>query len=90
MSAWLVKTRRAPSGHSRDATVYDHTTTAMHKLGIPPPTVQCMAVVPRQDFLGSCCRPLQGRTSLSLIETCGVSEAGFLCQKKVGYIPFVP
>ena len=37
MSAWLVKTRRAPSGHSRDARVYGHTTKAMHKLSTPPP-----------------------------------------------------
>ena len=37
MSAWLVKTRRAPSRHSRDERVYGHTTTAMHKLVTPPP-----------------------------------------------------
>ena len=37
MSAWLVKTRRAPSRHSRDARVYGHTTTAMHKLSTPHP-----------------------------------------------------
>ena len=37
MSAWLVKTRRAPSRHSRDARGYGHTTTAMHKLSTPPP-----------------------------------------------------
>ena len=36
MSAWLVKTRRAPSRHSRDARVYGHTTTAMHILSTPP------------------------------------------------------
>ena len=36
MSAWLVKTRRAPSRHSRDAKVYGHTTTAVHKLNTPP------------------------------------------------------
>ena len=36
MSAWLVKTRCAPSRHSRDARVYDHATTAMQKLSIPP------------------------------------------------------
>ena len=35
--AWLVKTRRAPSRHGRDARVYGRTTTAMHKLRIPPP-----------------------------------------------------
>ena len=38
MSAWLVKTRRAPSRYnSRDARVCGHTTTAMHKLSTPPP-----------------------------------------------------
>ena len=36
MSTWLVKTRRAPSRHSRDARVYGYTTTAMHKLSTPP------------------------------------------------------
>ena len=36
MSAWLVKTRRAPSRHSRHARVYGHTTTAVHKLSTPP------------------------------------------------------
>ena len=38
-SAWLVKTRRAPSRHSRDARVYGHTTTAMHQLSTPPPLI---------------------------------------------------
>ena len=38
MFAWLVKTRRALSRHSRDAWVYGHTTTVMHKLGTPPPS----------------------------------------------------
>ena len=37
MSAWLVKIQCAPSRHSRDARVYGHTTTAMHKLRTPPP-----------------------------------------------------
>ena len=32
-----VKIRHAPSRHSRDARVYGHTTTAMHKLSTPPP-----------------------------------------------------
>ena len=30
MSAWSVKTRRAPSRHCRNAKVYGHTATAMH------------------------------------------------------------
>ena len=38
ISAWLVKTRRAPSRHSRDARVYGRTTTTMHQLSTPPPT----------------------------------------------------
>ena len=37
MPAWLVKTRRGPSRHSRDARVCGHTTTAMHRLSTPPP-----------------------------------------------------
>ena len=44
MSAWWVKTRRAPSGHCRDARVYGYTTTAVHDVaserrawfGLPP------------------------------------------------------
>ena len=39
MPAWLVKTRRAPFWHSRDARVYGRTTTAMHKLSTPPPAL---------------------------------------------------
>ena len=37
MSAWSVKTRRAPSRHCRDARVYGHTTTAMHDMRVHPP-----------------------------------------------------
>ena len=36
LSAWLVKTRRAPSRYSRGARVYGHTATAMHKLRTTP------------------------------------------------------
>ena len=36
-SAWLVKTRRAPSLHSRHVGVYGLTTTAKHKLSTPLP-----------------------------------------------------
>ena len=36
-SAWLVKTQRAPFRHRRDARVYGHGTTAMHKLMTPSP-----------------------------------------------------
>ena len=42
MPAWLAKTRRAPSRHSRGASVYGHTTTAMRKLSAtPPPMEKC-------------------------------------------------
>ena len=43
MSAWLVKTRRAPPRHCSDARVYDHTTTtATHdKEYNPPPPPPC-------------------------------------------------
>ena len=37
MSAWLGKTRRAPSRHIRDARVYFDKTMVMHKLSTPPP-----------------------------------------------------
>ena len=43
---WLVKTRRAPSRHCRDARGCDHTTTVMHDNDYTPP----------------CPRPLQVRT----------------------------
>ena len=35
MSAWCVKTLRAPSRHCRDARVYVQTTTATHGMRIP-------------------------------------------------------
>ena len=38
MSAWSVKTRRAPSRHCRDARVYDHTTSAVHDIEYTPST----------------------------------------------------
>ena len=36
MSAWSVKTRRAPSRHCRDARVYGHTTTACINMSTTP------------------------------------------------------
>ena len=39
ISAWPVKTRRAPPRHYRDARVYGHTTTAMYDHEYPPPLV---------------------------------------------------
>ena len=52
VSTWLVKIRCAPSRHSRDARVYGHTTTAMHKLSTPPPTVDSVWRLPRYIFVG--------------------------------------
>ena len=37
MSAWSVKTRRAPPRPCGDARVYGHTTTAMHDMSTPRP-----------------------------------------------------
>ena len=37
VSAWSLKTRRAPSRHCRDTRVYGHTTTAMHDIEYTPP-----------------------------------------------------
>ena len=39
MSVSSSKTRRAPSRHCRDARVYGHTTTAMHGMRTPPPSL---------------------------------------------------
>ena len=51
MSAWLVKTRRAPSRHSinRDARDYGHTTMAMHKLRTLPPPLRVSARKRREN-----------------------------------------
>ena len=37
MSAWPAKTRRAPSGHARDARVHGQTTTVMREMSAPAP-----------------------------------------------------
>ena len=51
MPAGLVKTRRAPSRHSRHARVYCHTTTAMHKLSTPlPPLRRTCCVTPGLSY----------------------------------------
>ena len=44
MSAWLVKTRHAPSRRSRDARVYGYTTTAMHDIEYTPSPHTTMAM----------------------------------------------
>ena len=41
MSAWSVKTRRAPSRHCEYAKVYGHATTAMHDNEYLPPPRLC-------------------------------------------------
>ena len=41
MSAWSVKTRRAPFRHNRDASAYGHTTTAMNDTNTPPSLPHC-------------------------------------------------
>ena len=47
MPAWLVKTRRAPSWHSRDARVDGHMTSAMHELSTLPPSPPTPPYLPR-------------------------------------------
>ena len=51
MSAWLVKTARAPSRHGRDTGIYGHTTTAMHKLSTRPPRPAPICVTPGPTHL---------------------------------------
>ena len=46
ISAWLMKTRRTPSRQSRDARVYGHTNTAMHKLSTRRPPTKKPALFP--------------------------------------------
>ena len=56
MSAWAVKTRRAPSRHCGDARVYDLTTTAMHEHGVhptpdlPPPPSNCLCMPCKETY----------------------------------------
>ena len=47
MSAWSVKTRRAPSRHCREARAYGLTTTAMHNNEYTPSSPPCT------DFISS-------------------------------------
>ena len=53
MTAWLLKTRLAPSRHCMDARVYGHTTTVMHEMNTTP-----CAVVATKYVHGiiCCCR----------------------------------
>ena len=55
MSAWLVKARRAPSRHSRDARAYGHTTTAMHKLSTPSPYLVSFIIARRNYYYCTTC-----------------------------------
>ena len=69
MSAWLGKTRRAPSRHSRGARVCCHTTTAMHKLSTPPP-------FPRRFIFPMPCRHKQNGDPLQRCHRCSQSNGG--------------
>ena len=76
MSAWLEKTRRAPSRHSRDARVYGHSTTAMHKLStppLPPPILKPPSSPHRlydlQDIHDKLMHSVHSRQNLSLSKT---------------------
>ena len=59
MSAWSVKTRRAPSRRCRGARVYGHMTTATHDMSTPQPLLPAGAVHVRVlrsiDAACSCC-----------------------------------
>jgi len=59
MSAWSVKTRRAPSRRCRGARVYGHMTTAMYDMSTPQPLLPAGAVHVRVlrsiDAACSCC-----------------------------------
>ena len=62
MSAWSVKTERAPSRHCRDARVYGRTPTAMPDNGSPPPPLRaylrfCLSVLPALSMIGVDRRP---------------------------------
>ena len=75
MSAWLVKTRRAPSRHSRDARVYGHTTTAMHKLSTPLPPPPSLRASPHHfqhsdTKAGPARAPSRGRTETGQNAVC--------------------
>ena len=54
MSAWSVKTRRAPSRHCRVVRVYGRMTTAMHDLRTPPPGVWRSTFLHTGLGVGSC------------------------------------
>ena len=60
MLAWLVKTRRAPYLHGRDARVYGYTTTAMHKLSTPYPLQAVLGILRMQLTLHATRRTARG------------------------------
>ena len=79
ISVWLVKTRRAPSWHGRDARDYGHTTTAMHKLSTPyPPPPSLLPPPPlrivRAAYHNFCCDKQAKR--LRRRQTVPANEAG--------------
>ena len=80
MPTWLVKTRRAPSRHSRDARIYGHRTMAMHKLSTPPSpspplTNSKPCVPPFRPFQWECSCILRARSNISCCSsTCSSSS----------------
>ena len=71
MSAWSVKTRRAPSRHCRDARVYGHTTTAMHDNEYTPHTSRNFAQFSQSGIFGfllSSCR-CENSSAFTLVST---------------------
>ena len=75
MSAWSVKPQHAPSRHCRDARVYGHTTTTMHKIEYispieftpPPPAHPCLLTAPSSPLTPQTTASAFFRTSLSLL-----------------------
>ena len=85
MSAWSVKTRRAPSRHCWDERVYGgHTTTAMHGMGTPSPPPTPWSLV-RLMFL--CASAATYYTCAeSLLDYCEVDQLGPVQQAGLGDI----
>ena len=64
MSAWSVKTRRAPSRHRRDARVYGHTTTVVHDNEYAPPP----SPPQKEPLSGWLKRPTDGTTDRTQVD----------------------
>ena len=76
ISAWLMKTRRAPSRHSRDAKVCGHKTTIMHELSTPhsirPSFAKIRVITRRGQFFSDY---LVGSSTEALPNADGISSA---------------